>query len=516
MKILELVIRNFGKLTDRHIELSDGINLLYGENESGKSTVYTFIKGMLFGIERGRGRASVNDVYSIYEPWENPNYYSGKLKFESGGKTFWIDRNFDKYSKRAELFCEDDGEELSIEDGDLHMILGQLTEAVFENTVSIGQLKAEPSQPLGAELRNYAMNYYASGDGELDLDAALKQLRERKKEIDKSIKEEIEKKQIKREKIEQEASFIWREIHQLEEAQELLERQIAYRREHQPAPKEPENNRVTDLLRPEKWRIHPLEIAVFVAVIALAFVVVSKPWNYPVAIVVSLLCVIYTWNRMKVSKKKVKTEPERILEEITPEEEKIPLERLIWEFEHSKAELREKQIQYNNLREQLEDMNEMSELFWEQDRQKAAVDLAANKINELSAEYQKKMTNKLNEMISDIINEITDGKYSRLVVDDNFKISLIHDGRRISVEQLSRGTVEQLYFAMRMASAQILHREEQPVILDDTFVYYDDARLEATLKWLVKNRKQVIVFTCQKREEEILKKLEAVYRKVEI
>ena len=45
MKLLELTIRNFGKLTDRNIELSDGINLIYGENESGKSTVHTFITG---------------------------------------------------------------------------------------------------------------------------------------------------------------------------------------------------------------------------------------------------------------------------------------------------------------------------------------------------------------------------------------------------------------------------------------------------------------------------------------
>lgn len=61
----------------------------YGENESGKTTIHTFIKSMLFGLERGRGRASVNDTFSIYEPWENPNYYSGTLRFESGGKNFY-------------------------------------------------------------------------------------------------------------------------------------------------------------------------------------------------------------------------------------------------------------------------------------------------------------------------------------------------------------------------------------------------------------------------------------------
>ena len=105
MQIRELILKNYGKFHNRQIELEDGINLIYGENESGKSTIHTFIKGMLFGMERGRGRAAVNDTYSTYEPWENSNYYAGVLQFSSVGKTFRIERNFDKYSKKAELVC---------------------------------------------------------------------------------------------------------------------------------------------------------------------------------------------------------------------------------------------------------------------------------------------------------------------------------------------------------------------------------------------------------------------------
>lgn len=59
MKIRELYLRNFGKFSGKKIVLKDGINLFYGENESGKTTIHTFIKSMLFGLERGRGRASV-------------------------------------------------------------------------------------------------------------------------------------------------------------------------------------------------------------------------------------------------------------------------------------------------------------------------------------------------------------------------------------------------------------------------------------------------------------------------
>ena len=58
MVIKELYIKNFGKLTERHFYLRHGIQILSGENESGKSTLHAFIRAMLFGLERGRGRAA--------------------------------------------------------------------------------------------------------------------------------------------------------------------------------------------------------------------------------------------------------------------------------------------------------------------------------------------------------------------------------------------------------------------------------------------------------------------------
>lgn len=122
MKIRELYLKNFGKFSEKKIVLDDGINLFYGENESGKTTIHTFIKSMLFGMERARGRAAGHDVFSLYEPWNQPNYYAGTIKFESGGKKFCLSRNFDRYSRSSSLICEDDGEEFSIEQGDLEVI----------------------------------------------------------------------------------------------------------------------------------------------------------------------------------------------------------------------------------------------------------------------------------------------------------------------------------------------------------------------------------------------------------
>lgn len=84
------------------------------------------------------------------------------------------------------------------------------------------------------------------------------------------------------------------------------------------------------------------------------------------------------------------------------------------------------------------------------------------------------------------------------------------------MNQLSQGALEQLHFALRMAAVRILYEEDYPVILDDTFAYYDDVRMAQTLRWLDEQMGQVIVFTCQRREEEILKKNKIQYHKIEL
>ena len=63
----------FGKFSGKELELKPGINLIYGENEAGKSTLHAFIKGILFGIERLRGRGRGQGRYlHRYLPWEYP------------------------------------------------------------------------------------------------------------------------------------------------------------------------------------------------------------------------------------------------------------------------------------------------------------------------------------------------------------------------------------------------------------------------------------------------------------
>ncbi len=491
MKLRELIIRNFGQISDRRIEITDGINLFYGENESGKTTIHTFIKSMLFGLERGRGRAAGNDTFTQYQPWEQPNYYAGVLRFESGGKHFLLERNFDKYAKSARLICEDDGEEFSLEHGDLDVLLGGLDMVNYDNTISIGQMKIETGQSLATELQNYATNYYATGQSDIDLDGTLTYLAQRKKENEKAIRVTLQKKQDERSEIEREADYVWRDIHKLEHKLAEIEEKIVK------AEKQAKKSNTLSEKESKKRRVHPVEIGMVGFILILLVFLVPKPWGYLAAIVLALGECLFVWKRLKDGKTAPREENK---------EENISAEKLLWEKERLKEELKEKNIEYSNLQEQLSEQD-FTSCEPDQDMKRRALELATEKILELSKDVHRELSEVLNEKASDILSEITGGKYTKLFVDEKLGMSIYTGERKVALEQLSRGTIEQIYFALRMAVSDILYEEEYPIVLDDTFVYYDDERLENTLRWLVKSRKQVLLFTCHKREGEMLERL---------
>ena len=75
------------------------------------------------------------------------------------------------------------------------------------------------------------------------------------------------------------------------------------------------------------------------------------------------------------------------------------------------------------------------------------------------------------------------------------------------MQESAREQQSRYIFALRMAASEVLLEEELPVILDDTFVSYDEERLESVMEWLAKSGKQVLLFTCQKREMKILSEM---------
>lgn len=69
MNIQELQINSFGKLKNKNISLKSGINIIYGENESGKSTLLKFITSMFYGANKNKNGKRLSD-YDKYTPWD--------------------------------------------------------------------------------------------------------------------------------------------------------------------------------------------------------------------------------------------------------------------------------------------------------------------------------------------------------------------------------------------------------------------------------------------------------------
>ena len=95
MKINNLKINGFGKLIDKEIKLTDGINIIYGENEDGKTTLQKFIFSMFYGAAKNKNGKEISD-FEKYTPWHS-NDFSGKIEYNlDNGKSFEVFRDFKK------------------------------------------------------------------------------------------------------------------------------------------------------------------------------------------------------------------------------------------------------------------------------------------------------------------------------------------------------------------------------------------------------------------------------------
>lgn len=113
----------------------------------------------------------------------------------------------------------------------------------------------------------------------------------------------------------------------------------------------------------------------------------------------------------------------------------------------------------------------------------------------------------LNSNVITSFKEFTDGKYNEVMVSDNYEMKVKDDKSIMAAEVLSNGANDQLYLSLRLAFVEMIFKNKDiPICLDDTFIQYDDKRLERTIKYLIKERfEQYIIFTCQKREEAVIR-----------
>ena len=212
MIIRQAEIQKFGKLEKEQYRFSPQINIIYGPNESGKSTLMQFLKAMMYGLEKSRVRKTL-DTYKKYEPWDAPAYFAGSIVFETGEQQFLLERNFYYKEKSTRLVNIRDGEELSVECGDLDMLLGNVSAGAYENTFCIGQEQSVPGRELGVLLEDERSNLAQTGSGDFSLSKALQNLEQKRKSKEKQ-KKELEQQRLT-------------DIRQLEVKQQMMEADIA-------------------------------------------------------------------------------------------------------------------------------------------------------------------------------------------------------------------------------------------------------------------------------------------------
>ncbi|MBQ9745839.1 MAG: AAA family ATPase [Clostridia bacterium] len=178
MIIEKIHIINFGKLSDFTLELAEGINIIEGSNESGKSTVSAFIKFMFYGLSADAGERA----RSI--SWQSGTA-AGTLSLREGGDLYRIEREAvtvrsgadgkQSFRERCVVINEETGKPLYKGKVPGEVFFG-IPRGVFESTAFIGQL--EGTDAGGKTLAEATENILFSADETVNTKKALKKLDE--------------------------------------------------------------------------------------------------------------------------------------------------------------------------------------------------------------------------------------------------------------------------------------------------------------------------------------------------
>ena len=118
-------------------------------------------------------------------------------------------------------------------------------------------------------------------------------------------------------------------------------------------------------------------------------------------------------------------------------------------------------------------------------------------------EIKNSVTPKFFDNLSDVVKTITNGKYVKVYVNDEIEVEDYLE-KIYSIDKLSFGTIEEIYFSLRVSIALMISQEKFPIILDESFVYFDDNRLRSILNYLYSLDNQIIILSSNKREKNLL------------
>lgn len=519
MIIRKLYLEHFGRFQEKEWELSSGLNIIYGDNESGKTTIHTFIRAMLFGMEK-------RELYTRYLPWDTPGLYSGYLEVKEKGEEYSIYRNFHRNAKEVQCINRKTGERVPVIDGKPEFLPAGLTISLFHNTAGIEQDEIHTEKKLVSDLDDYIANL--SSGTQINITLALKQLESKEKAILAGkiperlelLNRRMEEKNKKNGHINQYQNQLCGLIKDYNQGEERI-KQACERQEERQIPARQQE-------RIGRRRTGALLTAVFGVLVLIAgilekrmeFMGPGEEWFLFSGILMLVMGIYGMIQRQKepvpVTSKSGETADSqwdyfaRWLEEERKrqEEKRVRIERLKWEIECMEEEL----LQEEGLLEEIELLTESAR---ENREDLEAIRLAGTAITEISHKLKEGFAIELNQNMSELFTKITGERYQRIAVDRNLKMKAEQEYHLIDMEYLSRGTKDQIYLTQRMAVGGMMDQAADiPFILDDSFVFCDDTRMEALLDVLAKEQRQILIFTCHKREAEYLSRRGRVFHHI--
>ncbi len=208
---------------------------------------------------------------------------------------------------------------------------------------------------------------------------------------------------------------------------------------------------------------------------------------------------------------------EKIDDEINLLENEISNQKI----EFNKLELKKDNIdpQLENLTNLEEELSVLEEQYHALQKNNESIELAKKLLEKAYEKMKNSLSPIFTEKLSKNISKITRGKYTNLYFSDEQGLTVeLDSGNYVPAERLSIGTIDQLYLSLRLAMLDDISKEKVPLILDETFAYYDNDRLKNILVYLTTEFKdrQIIIFTCTNREKDILKRLSIDYNYMEL
>ena len=623
MRIDELKVNGFGKLSEKEIELKDGINIIYGENESGKSTLLKFISSMLYGASKNKNGKSISD-FEKYKPWYNTEY-SGKIKYTlDNGEKFEIFREFSKKNPQVlNERLEDITKQFNIDKNksvDFFYEQTKISEEDFLNTTVSEQAEVVLNKNEQSQIIQKISNKISTGNDNISYQKTMEKLNKKlnieigtERTVGRPINianekiEQLEKEKIKIAEAKDDENYIIEEKSELvsnlknEEIKEKIlkkAKNIIEKNRIKIAEINLSKNAVNDIeekiqeleqnddLKKEskgktffKTKEKIILFIMFVVNILLFMLCHIDIINYVFLILTALTAIYFAQKNLKVSFKEeninnlkteklkkeiellernkistlreVKEKENKLQEEIAKEEEnllkeyenyneeeikeilKLNYENLISELEENqnninsiKLRMHTVEIDEKNIKEKEEGLAKIEEEIVAVKQEKETLNkykeeilIAKECIEKAYIQMKDKIRPAFEENVSDTISKITNEKYKKVVFDDVSGLRVeLNNGSYIDAENLSIGTIDELYLSLRINTIKELTEEKMPIILDETFAYFDNYRLNNILKYLNEKfeNNQIILFTCSNREKEILSKLNIRYNLVEM